>query len=64
VLSIESSLFFFSTAWATVPDIKKENSNPTKALMNMSVKEKIDLLKNEYGVDYYNFESKYRKGIL
>ena len=45
-------------------DKVKENSNPTKALMNKSVKEKIDLLKNEYGVDYYSFESKYRKGIF
>lgn len=33
-------------------------------MLNKSVNEKIKLLKDEYGVDYYNFESKYRKGIF
>lgn len=56
--SIKNSVYLYAF------DKVKENSNPTKSLMNKSVKEKIDLLKNEYGVDYYSFESKYRKGIF
>lgn len=56
--SIKNSVYLYAF------DKVKDNGNPTKALLNKSVNEKIKLLKDEYGVDYYSFDSKYRKGIF
>lgn len=57
--SIKNSVYLYS-----YEALKNKGYNPTKILLNKSVKDKIELLQKDFNINYYDFDCKYRKGIF